>query len=188
MKFNKVTVITKKKKQYLKVEFNKAEVSKDKQIWDAKFVKQSDQLMSRLLSDSFEKLEPHLMYASEMADTSIMLDETIDAKKWFDEFKHREEERFQGVVVTSVDFIGNNDVIESVKLYGYRETQTTDKPFKVKFETPVINLDRAAENHYPLVHLLDEHVSDLSAGILAWLEKGETLSTAQQAMFEADNA
>ena len=140
--------------------------------------------MSRSLSDVLEKLEPHLLYSTELCDTSIILGKDIDAKKFFDNFEFREEERFRGLKVTGIDFIGNNDVIDSVKLKGYRETQLTDKGFKVKFETPVINLDRAAENHYPLVHLLDEQINDLHTALLAWHQKGETLSVSQQAMFE----
>lgn len=185
---NKVRVTRKKQKDYITVEYDKAEVSKEKQIFDARFKKTSDQPMSRLLSDGFDKLCGHLMFASELIDHSIKLDSTLDGEKWFNELKHHEDERFNGVVVTGVDFIGNDDVIDSVKLYGYRETQLTEKPFKVKIETPVINLDRTAENAYPLTSLLDDHINDLHTSILAWRDKGETLTLAQQSMFVTDNA
>jgi len=184
MKINKVTITTKKKRDYIAIEFDNILVSPDKQMFDEKYIKKSNQLMSRSLSDVLEKLEPHLLYSTELCDTSIILGKDIDAKKFFDNFEFRAEERFQGLKVTGIEFIGNNDVIDSVKLKGYRETQLTDKGFKVKFETPVINLDRAAENHYPLVHLLDEQINDLHTALLAWHQKGETLSVAQQAMFE----
>ena len=181
---NKVSITTKKKRDYIKLELDKVEVSKDKQLFDVHWTKKSNQLMSRKLSDLMEKLEPHLLWATELTDRTIITDEKIDARKFFNEFKFRDEERFQGLKVTGIDFIGNNDVIESVKLYGYRETQLTDVGFKVPIPTPVINLDRTAENHYPLVVILEEQILDLHAELLLYLEKGETLTIAQQAMFE----
>lgn len=189
MKINKVSIATKKKRDYLKVEFAKVEIGKEQQMFDAKFTKQSNQPASRKLSDALEKLCPHLLYATELCTTEIILDDKIDARKWFDEFKFHEEERFQGLKITGIEFIGNNDVIDSVKLYGYRETQLTDKGFKVPLETQVINLDRTAENHYPLVVILEEQIQAVHDGLEAWYEKGESLTKAQmEAEFETVKA
>lgn len=188
MKIDKLQVTTKKKRDYIKLSFGKVEVSKEKQMFDARFTKQSDQPMSRALSDALDKLAPHLLYATELCTTEIILDEKLDARKWFDEFQFNEEERFQGLKITGVEFIGNNDVVDSVKLSGYRETQLTEKGFKVPLETQVINLDRTAETHYALVVILEEQIEALHEALIGWLEKGETLSKAQQEMFETVKA
>lgn len=186
MQITKVTITKKKQQEWMKVFYDKPEYSKDKQQFDTTWTKNSNQPMSRKLSNSLEKLIPHLLWATELTSREIILDENIDERKFFNEFEFHEEERFNGVVIERIDFIGTEQVIESVKLYGYRETQLTEKAFKVKLETPVINLDRAAENHYALVVILDEQISDLMEDIKGWLVEGETLSKAQQEMFVQD--
>lgn len=183
MVIKSIKIQMKKKREYLSVSYGDAEYSKDKQQFDADYKKVSDQPMSRSLSDVLDKLEPHLLYATELCSKEIILDEKIDARKWFNEFKFNEEERFQGLQITQVDFIGNNGDIDSVKLYGYRETQETDKGFKVPLQTQVINLDRTADNHYKLVVILEEQITALYEAVEAWLLKGETLTKAQQEMF-----
>lgn len=182
-----IKITTKKKREFLTVKYGQDEYSKDKQQFDAGYQKISDQPMSRALSDVLDKLQPHLLYATELCSKEIILDEKIDARKWFNDFAFNEEERFQGLKVTQVDFIGNNGDIDSVKLYGYRETQETEKGFKVPLQTQVINLDRAADNHYKLVVILEEQIEDLHASIKSWLVDGECLSKAQQEMFVVDS-
>lgn len=182
-KFNKVQVTRKGKKNFVKVFLNQVEQSKEKVQFDAEITKKSTQPMNASLDKAWSMLTPHLMYGSELVDTSIILDESIDERKWFEKLGWNEEERFQGVVVEELEFIGNNDIIEAVKIKGYRETQLTEKPFKVKIETPVINFDRAAENSYPLLVILEEQVDAINEGLKSWYIHGETLSKAQMSAF-----
>ena len=133
---------------------------------------------------AWEKLSPHLLYASELCNTEIILDETIDERKWFNEGKFLDEERFQGLEVTTAEFItGKEGILEGVKLWGHRTTQLTEKPFKAPLETPVISLARGMDNGYKLVVVFDEQIQDVLDGLVRWHEHGETLSKIQ---IEAD--
>lgn len=187
MKYSKIQLNHKKKKTLVKVFYNQKEVSKEGNSTDNKYTRETDQFMSRKLSDAVGVFKPHLMFASELAGTSIDLDEKLDYPKWFSEGEWEDDTRFQGVEITEIQFIGN-DTLDSVKIKGYRTTQLNDKPFKVKIETPVVNLDRVAENHYALVSLLDEH-SDTLIHEIDNFQAGVTLSkTEQQSLFEIQAA
>jgi|SRR5215217_1021693 len=181
MKFNKVNITKKNKQQYLKVTFNKDEVSPDGQVFDAKYVKESNQKLSKALSQSLQSLTPHLLFATKLADSEIDLDENLDYPKWFKEDHWKDDVRFEDVTITGVQFLGN-EVLESVKLFGHKEVDWTDseRTFKVKLETGVIHLDRSEINRYPLVVQLEEQIDSLCQDIEAWLEKGETLTKKQQ--------
>lgn len=174
-KFSKVLIKPKKNHTYMTVKFNKNEVGRDGQTWDAKWSKESNQLVSRELANCIDRLIPHLMYASELADDSIKLDRDMDYEKWFKECHYNDDKRFDNITITGISFIGTQ-ALDAVKIYGYKETARTDKPFKVKIETPVINLDRVAENKYPLVAILDDQINDLQLEIEEWLEKGKTVT------------
>lgn len=181
--FNKVQVTRKNKQNYLKVLFTKDEVSSDGQIFDARYVKESNQLLSKALSNAFQALTPHLLFATTLADSSINLDENLDYPKWFREDHWKDDERFESCYVTGVQFFGN-ETLESVKLFGYKEVDWIEsgKSFKVTIETPVMHLMRSEHNLYPLVTQLNDQIEDLVSGVEAWLEKGETLSKKQQAL------
>lgn len=187
MKFSKIQLVHKKKKTLVKVFYNQHEVSKEGNGFDVEYTKKTNQYMSRSLDEAFQVFKPHLLFGSELAGTEINLDENMDYQKWFSEGHWDADSRFDGVEITEVQFIGN-EVLDSVKIKGYRRTQLTTKPFDVKIETPVINLDRVAENHYALVTLLDEHADILLQEIEKYLA-GETLTKAQQAsLFEIQEA
>jgi len=174
-KFDKIILSTKKDNEFLKVQYKKSEVSPKRSaaIWNAEYTKKSDQPLSGALSNMFDMLTPHLLYATELTGMDIKLDKEIDAKKWFKEMRYHSEERFEGLQITEVHFFGK-DSIDKIKLKGYRETQHSEKGFKVKLETDWIDFDRAAENHYPLLFILIEQIDDLETSAVAWLEKGET--------------
>lgn len=167
-----LNLVIKKKSQRLIVNFTQTRVGPNRQLWNDQNRKNSDQRLSRALENIFEQLQPHLLYATELAGPEIKLGKEIDERKFFDEFEFKEIPLFQGLQITSIEFIGNES-IDSVKLKGYRETQLTNKPFKVPLQTGVINLDRAADNHYPLVHILIEQIDDLETCVQNWLQ-GET--------------
>lgn len=181
LKYTSIKIKPKKKKSLVTVVFQKTEIGKKKEhVWDAKWTKQSNQPMSKALQDAVDRLTPHLMYASELADGTINLDGEMNYDKWFKELHWKDDSRFDGLQLTEVRFIGT-DLLQAIKLFGYRETQRTDKAFKVKIETPVINIDRLPENHYALNTIADDQTEDLLAAIDGWLEKGET-----QAVIEFD--
>lgn len=167
-----LVLTTKRKKQLLTVNYSQSEVGPKRQIWSPKFSKTSDQRLSQALENLFIMLQPHLLYANELAGTNIKLGKEIDDRKFFDEFEFLDIELFKGLQITRVEFIGN-DAVDSVKLWGYRETQNRNKQFKVKLETGVINLSREEDNHYQLVHILADQVDDLQTSVQNWLS-GET--------------
>lgn len=182
-KFSKVIITPKKKKSFMQVNFNKKSGNLTGQQWTDQWSRKSDQLMSRELSDAVDALKPHLMFASELIDESIKLDENMDYEKWFSEGHYNDDERFSNLTITGVQFFGT-EALDAVKIFGYRETEKTDKPFKVKIETPVINLDRVKENRYALVVILDEQIDTLQQKIEGWLEKGETATQGEIAFIE----
>lgn len=156
----------------MSVTFNKKSGNLQQQ-WNDRMTRESDQLMSRELSDAIDILKPHLMWGTKLIDESINLDENMDYEKWFNDGHYRDDDRFDDIEITQVKFIGTQ-ALDAVKLYGYKLVQWNDRPFKVKLETPVINLDRVKENHYTLVALLDSQIDTLQDKIEGWLERGET--------------
>lgn len=178
-KFQKVILTQKRKKTLVKVIYKTTEGSKEGNTFDVKYSKESNQFLSVDLDNAFRRLIPHLMFASELIDDSIKLDRDMDYPTWFKEHHYEDDNRFHNVVITEVEFIGT-EALDAVKLHGYKATSRTDKEFKVKIETPVINLDRVAENRYPLVAILDEQINDLELELTEWLEKGKTLTKSQQ--------
>jgi len=183
LKFKKITITTKRKRQFVKVIFFKDEVGIEGQVFSAKLTKETNQMLSKSLGTAISGLIPHLLYSTNLTDSSIKLDANMDYPKWFREGHYADDKRFDNMAVTSIEFIGKEG-LDAVKIFGYKETEWTDKPFKVKLETPVINLDRVPENHYALVAILDEQIDDIIKGIEDFLEKGDTLSKAQQAELE----
>ena len=178
LNYKQIEVTVKSKKQFMKVAFSKVETNREKQMFNTEWSKKSDQPLTKDLSNAIDKLIPHLMFGTTLADESIDLDENMDYQKWFDGHHYNDDSRFDGVVVNKVAFFGNNNV-ESVKLYGFKLIEEFGKPFKVKIETPVIALDRHADNRYPLVVELEAVANDIQVLTKEWLEKGATLSKAE---------
>lgn len=188
LKISQIDIKKRGKKSLVKVTYNEKEANKEGNDFDTVKTKQSNQYLSRDLDNAISRLKPHLGFASEMADSSIKLNDEMDYEKWWDEHEYLDDERFAYLEITKIQFVGT-EALDAVKIFGYRATQLTDKEFKVKFETPVVNLDRVAENRYALVHLLSDHCEDLLVEIDAWLSKGKTLSKSQQAeLFDKANA
>ena len=175
LKFSKVTITPKKKTSLMAVVYNKKSGNLTGQSWNDKLTRESDQLMSRELSDAVDALTPHLLWATELIDESIDLDENLDYEKWFNEGLYRDDERFNNLTITGIKFIGT-EALDAVKLYGYKTVEWSDKPFKVKLETPVINLDRVKENRYTLVSIIDGQIDTLIGEIEEWLTHGKTVS------------
>lgn len=182
-KFNQLTVKKRGKSHRVIVSFNSTEVG-EHGTWDPKWTKDSNQYLSADLDNCISRLIPHILFGAEYISEEINLDGELNYNKWFNEHDYLDDERFNGVEVTKIQFFGK-DAIDSVKIWGYKMTQRTEKPFKAPLETPVIHLTKIGENYYKLVTLLDEHISNLVAALDAWLVKGATLSKAeQQSLFE----
>jgi hypothetical protein len=179
-KYSKVMLKKKGKKTFMKVFYNQTEGNGLGNTFEVKWVKESDQYLSKDLEWAFARLVPHLLYASELIDDSINLDKDMNYEKWFNECAYHDDSRFDGLVLTEIEFIGT-EALDAVRMKGYKSTQKTAKEFKVPIPTPVINLDRVAENRYALVSILDAQLDDLQLEITEWLEKGKTLTKAQQA-------
>lgn len=173
MKFKKIKLTKKRKQDYLQVTFSKTDVSTDRQTFDASYVKTSNQPMTRKLSDAIDTLLPHLMFGSEKIDGTLKLDGDLNYEKWFKNHDFKDDERFENAYVTGIEFFGKDDY-DGVKITGYWETANSAKPFKNNFSTPVLNLDKMAENKYALSSLLCDHIDDLITLIDGWLEKVET--------------
>ena len=186
LNYKKIEITVKSKKQFVKAEYSAVEQNKERQMFNADWSKKSDQPINRDLSNAWDRLIPMLMYGTTLVDHTINLDESMDYDKYFREFEYNNDERFDGVNVTKAVFGGNNNV-ESVKLYGYKLIEEFGKPFKVKFETPVIALDRHAENKFPLVVNLEEMCNDVQVLTKEWMA-GATLSKAEVAALKEKEA
>lgn len=181
MKINSIEFFQKRKKDYCKIGFNQLETTgKGLEHFNAVYTKISDQPITKAISDCKFRLEAHLMFASELVDNTINLDENMDYEKYFKEFQHQQDSRFNGVDVTKVEFIPNKDgELHGVKIYGKKETQHTDKPYTNKFSTPVIQLNKESDNYYKLVVLLDSQVHDLLKAIDDYRDKVQQTKDAQ---------
>lgn len=179
MKYSRIQLTHKKNKTLVKVFYSQTEVTLAGDNHENEYTKKTDQFMSKSLQHCVDVFKPHLLFASELAGDKINLDENMDYMKWFNESNWEQDERFQGVEITEVQFIGS-DTLDSVKIKGYRETQNTEKPFKVNIETPVINLARDSEYAYAMVTILDEQADSLLIELEEYV-KGKTLSKSEQA-------
>lgn len=159
------------KKERLSVTYKSLKVAKGGRIFSEEHTHDSDQPLHRSLDNILKALRPHLLYATELAGENIKLDEELDAKKWFNNFEFEEEKLFQGLQVTSVEFIGN-EAIDGIRIKGYRETQNTDKPQQVKLDTFPIMFE-GLDNPYPLQFIVEEQADDLETCVQNWL-KGDT--------------
>lgn len=180
-KYNSITFKNKRNKEYCIVESNETETSgKGQEYFNVVLTKNTDQPITKSLSDCRHRMEAHLMFASEFIDKSINLDENLDYEKYFKEMEHQKDERFNGVEVTKIVFISNKEGnLSGVQVIGKKITQHTDKPFTNPIKTPVINLNKESENYYKLVVILDSQVSDLISAIDDFLERGKRLKDSQ---------
>jgi len=180
MDYKSIKFINKRKVDYCLVEYNDNEVSKEREVYDVTYTKKSNQPINKDLDDCRMRMEAHLMFASEFVDNSINLDENMDYEKYFKEFEHQQDPRFEGVEVSKVEFVYDKEnKLSGVKIFGKKITQYTDKPFTNDIKTPVINLNKESDNYYKLVSILDVQVHDLIAAIDKWLERGRMLSNSQ---------
>lgn len=181
MKYNLIEFFTKRKKAYCKLGFNQIEATgKGMEHFNAVYTKISDQPISKAIDDCKMRLEAHLMFASELVDNTINLDENIDYEKYFEEFQHQKDARFNGVDVTKIEFIPNKEgELHGVKIYGKKVTQHTDKPYTNKISTPVIQLNKETDNYYKLVVILDSQIHDLIKAIDEHQEKVQARKDAQ---------
>ncbi len=184
IKYKNIKFSKKRGKDYCQVEYNHTETTTDRNIqYDAVYTKKSDQPINKVLDDCRMRMEAHLMFASEFIDSTINLDENMDYDKYFANHEHQNDNRFDGVEVTKVEFVENKEGnLSGVKIFGTKTTQYTDKPNTNNIHTGVINLDKQSDNYYKLVVLLDAQVHDMIKAIDSWLERGLELQNAQQKM------
>lgn len=183
-KFRSLDIKKKGKKHLIKVTYNKDEVSKEGNVWGAEYSKKTDQYLSQQLNDNISALVPHLLWTTELISEELNLDGSLDYPKWFKENKYLDDARFENVELSKIQFIGKEQ-LDAVKLFGFKKTTKVGKGFKVKIETPVINLDRTKEDAYALVTILEAQLSDLEYSLEKYLEDGHTLSKLQQqSLFE----
>lgn len=181
LKYNSVEFNHKRGKDYCKVSFNQIETTGNGlENYPAEYTKKSEQPINKLMSDCKFRLEAHLMFASELIDNSINLDENMDYEKYFETFAHQQDDRFDGVEVTKVEFIANKEgELHAVKITGKKVTQHTDKPFTNVIKTPVIQLNKDSDNYYRLVILLDAQTNDLIKALDQYQEKARVMANAQ---------
>jgi hypothetical protein len=183
-KFKQLDIQKKGKKHIIKVTYNKDEVSKEGDVWGTEYSKKTNQYLSQKLSDNISALVPHLLWTTELISEELAVSGGLDYQAWFKENKYLDDSRFDNVELTKIQFIGKEQ-LDGVKLFGFKKTTKVGKGFKVKIETPVINLDRTKDGAYALVAIMEAQLSDLDFSLEKYLEEGETLSKAQQAtLFE----
>lgn len=181
LKYNSVEFTHKRGKDFCKVSFNQIETTGNAlEHYPAEYTKKSTQPINKLMSDTKFRLEAHLMFASELIDGSIDLDENLDYEKYFETQAHQKDDRFNGVEVTKVEFIANKEgELASVKITGKKVTQLTDKPFANTIKTPVIQLNKDSDNYYKLVTILDGQISDLIKSLDDYCEKARVMANSQ---------
>lgn len=183
LKFTEIQIKKRGKNHKIIAKWASTEVGQNG-TWSPKWTKESNQFLSADLNNCIERVIPHLMWGGEYISEEINLDGELNYNKWFNEHQYQDDDRFNGVVVTKIQFIGN-EALDAVKIWGHKVTERTEKPFKAPLETPVLSLMRGGDYQYPLVVLLDEHMNNLLLALDEWLEKGKTLSKAEQAsLFE----
>jgi len=182
-KFKSIDVKKKGAKHTIKVVYNKDEVSKDRDVWNAEYSKKTNQYLSVALQASLDGLIPHLLWSTELISDELVLDGELNYPKYFREHEFRKDERFDGVEISKIVFFGK-EKLDAVKLYGFKRTTKVSRGFNVKIETPQINLDRESQD-YALLTILDEQMHDLMVELEAYVEELSSLNKAQQAsLFE----
>lgn len=181
MKYTSISFKNKRSKEYCTIEYNSKESgSTIQQVYEVKNIKTTDQPITKELSDLRMNMEVHLMYASEIIDGGIDLDEKMDYESYFKNNDQQKDKRFEGVEVTKIEFIPNKaGELHGVKVYGKKVTQYTDKPFTNVIKTPVIQLNKESDNYYKLVIILDKQVDKLIGEITNFLEKAKAMKDSQ---------
>lgn len=105
------------------------------------------------LTDAFLRLVPHLMFSCRFAKPEVF------SRDWFDEWDFLDDPRFEGISVTGAMVVGK-EVMDGVKLIGRNTHPNGDV---VAFTSPVIWLDAVADNKYPLLSYLEDHITILFA-------------------------
>lgn len=186
-KFDVLKISKRGKQHKISVRYNATEVG-EHGTWSPKWTKESNQFLSADLDNCIQKVIPHILFAAEYISEELSLDGELNYGKWFNEHQYLDDKRFTGVEITKIQFYGK-EALDSVKFWGHKTTQRTDKPFKSPLETPVIQLNKNSENYYPLVVILEQQMDDLQLALEEWLNKGKTLTKAQQAsLFEQVDA
>ena len=185
IKYKKITITRKRGQVYCEVTFPASEVAKTQEVYDVKWVKSSNQPLTKNLSDCIERLIPHVLFSSEFIDNSINLNKDMDYEKWFKEFEWQKEGlqqdvRFDNVDIDKVEFIENKEgMLSGVNITAHKTAVNRDKPIKNSFKSGVINLNKTDDMYYPLVSILDEQVQDMILAIDDWLARGKELKGSQ---------
>lgn len=180
LKYNSIEFKTKRKQEYCFVEANNLETTGSVHDgFNVVNLKKTPQKLTKDLSDCRMRLEAHLMFASELIDEQIAIPE-LDYDKYFETFAHQNDNRFDGVEVTKVQFIPNKEgELHGVKIFGKKVTQKTDKPYTNNISTPVIPLNKESDNYYKLVSILDAQVNDTIIAISNYLDKAKAVQSSQ---------
>lgn len=165
-----------KKDGTIKVKYKQNEVprSGDMEFCKAKYLKESEQLAHKDLTNAFARLTPHLLFSTELIGEDIAIPSHIEDKEYFDKFHFEDDPRFADVHVTAVQTYGK-DSLDGVQLFGYKENS---KGYQCKFKTDVIYLDRADPNHYQLLVILDSQIETLLHEVEEYIN-GKTVAKAQ---------
>lgn len=122
------------------------------------------------LINTFVKMVPHLMYATQLFKVGPTSDD-------FFEFGFLVQEEFKGINVTSVVVSGKER--DFVQLSGEK---VTDKLEVVIFKTPPIWLEDVSEKAYPFINKLKDNLDDLMSEAEKYFN-GKYEAEAQQALF-----
>lgn len=103
------------------------------------------------LIEAFIMMIPHLMFGCKLAKPSTFSEE------WFADHIFLQDERFEGITVTGVVVVGN-DEMEGVKIIGRKTHANGDV---VSLITPIIYLEAEGEHKYPMLTYLSDHLNTL---------------------------
>jgi hypothetical protein len=167
------------KKDRTEIKFKTADQPRGyNEIVEEKNVKVSDLIRHADFVRALERFAPHLLIAGEFTDTFDRIKMPID-KLWFDEFRWKEDGRYEGVEVTGI-IINGRDNIDGIQIIGYRLLSNGEQyPLK----TPSISLLQESEGtDYPLRDILSSQIETLLTEAEEWLKGVKTGATKQMEM------
>lgn len=139
------------KKGSVKIIYKQQEVGKAgiEEIFDAEYLKKSNQEAHRDLIHAFDSFVPHVMFRCQFVDKSVAIPTSIPDEDYFKKWHWEDDERFADLRVTGFKTFGKH-AVEGIYVYAEKETEDGQV---IPFRTPLISFDRNGDNPYAL-HVL----------------------------------
>lgn len=119
--------------------------------------KKTDQIRHKDFQAALDKIAPHILIRGEFTNIMDRLDRPIDMK-WFSDFSHEDDPRFDGIEITGV-IIQGKDATDGVQLVGRKVMEDGGV---IELKTPSIGLfNDGSDYYYPLADILSSQIETL---------------------------